>query len=159
MMLENLRMKINTWCNKYVSLGGQPILINYLLNCISNFDPLFMKMLRLVRRKLVWIQWFFFLEWRRGGWGSGKLFHPRSMQIGSRATFLDGWELVFQILVDWIGRYSISSLGWVEGNEGLGREFVDVDFHLVGEVVYMGGRIITTTLGLFVGLILVYRGR
>jgi len=36
---------------------------------------------------------------------------------------------------------------------------VDDDFHLVEEVVYIGGRIITTTLGLFVGLILVYEGR
>lgn len=36
---------------------------------------------------------------------------------------------------------------------------MEVDFHLVGEVVYVGGRIISATLGLFVGLILIYGGR
>lgn len=52
--------KISSWRNRFVSLGGQVVLLNSVLNSISSLVISFMKMLVLVWKKLVSLQRRFF---------------------------------------------------------------------------------------------------
>lgn len=54
--MENIEKRLNNWGNKYVSLGGRVVLLNYILNAISIFYLSLFKMPKKVVRKMVTIQ-------------------------------------------------------------------------------------------------------
>jgi len=55
-LLEHLSKKLNSWGNKYISLGGRIVLINSILNAIPIFHLSFFKMPVEVGKKIVRIQ-------------------------------------------------------------------------------------------------------
>jgi hypothetical protein len=55
-LLEKIRKRLFSWRNKYISLGGRIVLINAVLNAIPVFYLSFLKMLKIVWKKLVRIQ-------------------------------------------------------------------------------------------------------
>lgn len=66
-LLEGLRNKLNSWGNKYVSLGGQIVLLNSVLNSIPIFYLSFLKMTVKVWKKIVRIQREFLQDGVNGG--------------------------------------------------------------------------------------------
>lgn len=55
-LLDQLSRKLNSWGNKYVSLGGRIVLLNSILNLIAISYLSFLKMLVKVWRKIVKLQ-------------------------------------------------------------------------------------------------------
>lgn len=55
-LLEQLTLKLHSWGNKYVSLGGRIVLLNAVINAIPIFYLSFIKMPMKVWRKIVKIQ-------------------------------------------------------------------------------------------------------
>jgi len=55
-LLGHLAKKLNSWGNKYISLGGRIVLLNSVLNAIPIFHLSFFKMPVKVRKKIVRIQ-------------------------------------------------------------------------------------------------------
>ncbi|MCI19331.1 ribonuclease H protein, partial [Trifolium medium] len=67
LMVEQLRLKLNSWGNKHLSLGGRLVLINSVLNPIPIFFMSFMKMPALVVKKVTRIQREFLWGGVKGG--------------------------------------------------------------------------------------------
>jgi hypothetical protein len=59
-LVEHLNKRLNSWANKYISLGGRIVLLNSVLNAIPIYYLLYMKMPVKVWRKIVKIQRGFF---------------------------------------------------------------------------------------------------
>lgn len=55
-LIESLKKKLNSWGNKYVSLGGRMVLLNAVLNAIPIFYLSFFKMPVKVWKRIVRIQ-------------------------------------------------------------------------------------------------------
>ncbi|PNX89313.1 ribonuclease H, partial [Trifolium pratense] len=66
-MLEKIRRKLNSWGNKFISLGGRIVFLNSVLNSIPIFYMSFMKMLSQVWKKLISVQRDFLWGGARGG--------------------------------------------------------------------------------------------
>jgi len=66
-LLEQLSRRLNSWGNKYVSLGGRIVLLNSVLNAIPIFYLSYLKMAAVVWRKVVKIQHDFLWGGGRGG--------------------------------------------------------------------------------------------
>jgi hypothetical protein len=66
-MLEQLKNRLNSWGNKYVSLGGRIVLLNSVLNAIPIFYLSFLKILVKVLKKVTRIQREFLWGGARGG--------------------------------------------------------------------------------------------
>ncbi|GAU38652.1 hypothetical protein TSUD_276920 [Trifolium subterraneum] len=66
-LVDLLRKRLNSWRNKYISLGGQIVMINAVLNAIPIFYLSFLKMPKKVWRKVVRIQREFLWGGVRGG--------------------------------------------------------------------------------------------
>jgi hypothetical protein len=66
-LLEKIRKRLFSWRNKYISLGGRIVLINAVLNAIPVFYLSFLKMPKIVWKKLVRIQREFLWGGVRGG--------------------------------------------------------------------------------------------
>ncbi|XP_024628921.1 uncharacterized mitochondrial protein AtMg00310-like [Medicago truncatula] len=82
-MLEQLRKRLNSWGNKFVSLGGRIVLLNSILNAIPIFYLSFLKIPAKVLKMVVRIQREFLWGGARGGrkisWVKWrKVCHPRS---------------------------------------------------------------------------------
>ena len=84
-VLERIRMRLSTWGNKYISLGGRIVLLNLLLNSLPIFYLSFLKMptkvIKMVEgiqrrilwggvggpRKICWVKWRTICQTRRNG--------------------------------------------------------------------------------------------
>ncbi|MCH80733.1 LINE-1 reverse transcriptase like, partial [Trifolium medium] len=66
-LLEHIRRKLNSWGNKFISLGGRIVLLNSVLNSIPIFYMSFMKMPSQVWKKIISIQRDFLWGGVRGG--------------------------------------------------------------------------------------------
>jgi exonuclease III len=56
LLLEQIRRRLNSWGNKFISFGGRIVLLNSVLNSIPIFSMSFMKMPTQVWKKLISIQ-------------------------------------------------------------------------------------------------------
>jgi hypothetical protein len=66
-LVEQLRKRLFSWRNKFISLGGRIVLINSVLNAIPIFHLSFLKMLNKVLKKVVRIQREFLWGGVKGG--------------------------------------------------------------------------------------------
>jgi hypothetical protein len=76
-MLEKISRRLNSWGNKYISLGGWILLLDSVLNSVHVVYLSFFKMPKRVVKKVVGLQFFFLCIGVRGGrktcWVKGRM--------------------------------------------------------------------------------------
>lgn len=99
-MLDKLRVRLNSWGNKYASLGGRIVLLNSVLNSISIFYLSFFNIPAKVLKQIVRIQREFLWGIDRGEGGKyvglvGGVFTNQSVKVALVLKILSWWILAF----------------------------------------------------------------